>query len=292
MRVDGELSSEAQVLSGVPQGTVLGPLLFLLFINDLPSLVSSQVSLFADDCLLYRPIHSETDQVIFQQDLHKLGAWCDTWGMRFNEKKCNILRVTRSHTPLTRHYELNNHILEVVSETKYLGVTISDDLTWGSHVSHTTNKANSTLGFLRRNLTHCPKELKSLAYISLVRSVLEYGAPIWDPYQVGDIQKLEMIQRRAVRFIFNDYSYDSSPTQMLIELGWPELVERRRELRLALLYKIVHGEVAVPTESILVKADSRTLAQHEYKYKHLSANIDIIAIDTRFSHGPSDWDKL
>ncbi len=93
--MDGAASSWAPVESGVPQGTVLGPLLFLIFINDLPAHVTSQVRLFADDCLLYRTIKSEADQKTLQQDLKQLGLWASTWGMRFNPSKCVIMTIAR-----------------------------------------------------------------------------------------------------------------------------------------------------------------------------------------------------
>ncbi len=140
-------------------------------------------------------------------------------------------------------------------------------------------------------MKNCPRELKLLTYFSLVRLILEYGAPIWDPYRVGEIHDLEMVQRRAARFVMNDYEYDSSPTKMLQELDWPELEVRRRELRLALFYKIVHGDVAVPTEGLLIKADTRTRSQHSYKFRHLRANID----SYRHSFFPPtirDWEQL
>ena len=92
--VDGETSAEADVLSGVPQGTVLGPLLFLVHINDLPDCTTSKVRLFADDCLLYRKISSSKDQEELQNDLKKLETWAETWGMKFNAKKCYILSIS------------------------------------------------------------------------------------------------------------------------------------------------------------------------------------------------------
>ena len=103
--VDGSFSDTAHVGSGVPQGTVLGPILFLCYINDLPSSVSSDVRLFADDCLLYRPIKSKDDQKKLQEDLTKLERWADIWGMKFNPSKCSVLRVKRprakkNHLPL------------------------------------------------------------------------------------------------------------------------------------------------------------------------------------------------
>ena len=146
------------MISGVPQGTVLGPLLFLLHINDLPSVVSSKVRLFADDCLIYRNIKNKEDQIALQKDLNLLENWGNTWGMRFNAAKCNIMRVSRTRNPKLFNYSLTGQVLEEVMDAKYLGVTLSNDLEWSKHIM--TNKANSKLSFLRRNLKGCPEKLK------------------------------------------------------------------------------------------------------------------------------------
>ena len=195
--VDGRQSRSATVDSEVPQGTVLGPLLFLLHINDLPRVVDSQVRLFADDCLVYRSIRSEADQDLLQRDLSALELWGDTWGMRFNATKCNIMRISRPRNPLTRMHSLCNHVLSEADTAKYLGINLSSELCWSPHVSSVVSKANSTLGFLRRNLRKCPSKLKKTAYLSLVRSTMEYAATIWDPYYVRDIDSLEQVQRRC-----------------------------------------------------------------------------------------------
>ena len=168
--VEGETSDEVEVESGVPQGTVLGPLLFLIFINDLPEKVQSQVRLFADDCLLYRPIRSVEDQHQLQKDLTSLHEWADIWGMKFNPSKCYVLRISRSKQPLEYFYELSNHILEQVQENAYLGVLISEDLKWSKHITKTCKKATSILAFLRRNLKGCPMELKSVAFSQNVKT--------------------------------------------------------------------------------------------------------------------------
>ena len=189
--VDGAKSKPTRVESGVPQGTALGPLLFLLHINDLPGVVSSQVRQFADDCLIYWPIRVRDDQVSFQQDLLALERWGDTWGMRFNAKKCYIMHISRSTSPLTNFYSLCNQVLQSVDDVKYLGVTLTSELSWSPHIDHITHRANSTLGFLRRNLNRCPSKLKETAYLSLCSSVLEYAAPIWDPFLSKDKNSLE-----------------------------------------------------------------------------------------------------
>ena len=109
--VDGKQSSLIDVVSGLPQGTVLGPLLFLLHINDLPSVVSSKVRLFADDCLIYRNIKNKEDHIALQKDLNLLEIWGNTWGMRFNVAKCNIMRVSRTHNPKIFNYSLTGQVM-------------------------------------------------------------------------------------------------------------------------------------------------------------------------------------
>ena len=158
------------MVSGVPQGTVLGPLLFLLHINDLPSVVSSKVRLFADDCLIYRNIKNKEDQTALQRDLNLLENWGITWGMRFNAAKCNIMRVSLTRDSKLFNYSLTGQVLEEVMDAKYLGVTLSNDLEGSQHIATITNKANSTLSFLRRNLKGCPEKHKQTAYFSLLHS--------------------------------------------------------------------------------------------------------------------------
>ena len=290
--VGGAASSQTSVDSGVPQGTVLGPLLFLLHINDLPQVVSSQVRLFADDCLLYRDIRCRDDQVALQRDLDALRNWGDIWGMRFNAAKCNVLRISRSKTPHTNFYTLGGHILDEVNQAKYLGITITNELSWSAHTDITTNKAHSTLGFLRRNLRGCPSKLKETAYISLVRSTLEYAATVWDPELSKDTNALEKVQRKAARFVKHDFDRFSSVTSMLHNLGWKQLADRRRDLRLALLYKITHNQIAVPAESLCISKPARELrAKHKYKY-HIPRAITT-ELKTFFVHRTiPEWNSL
>ena len=122
--VEGESSKPCSVDSGVPQGCVLGPLLFLCHINDLPQRITSKVRLFADDFLLYRPLHSPCDQLLLQQDLAALETWAEDWGMRFNVSKCYLISIHISMHSYSSHYKLDNHILEQVEENPYLGVTM------------------------------------------------------------------------------------------------------------------------------------------------------------------------
>ena len=271
--VDGEFSPKANVASGVPQGTVLGPLLFLLFINDLPLQVSlgTAVRLFADDCLVYREVGTAEDQAILQKDLAALESWSTKWGMRFNPSKCDTMTIDRSRSSLSRQYSLCGVTLKEVEQAKYLGIIINNKLQWGSHVDSVAGRASNTLNFLRRNLKYCPKQAKQTAYFSLVRSAMEYGAAVWDPYLQKDKDKLEKVNRRAARFVANNYEQCSSVTTILKKLGWQSLEHRRQNQRLTMMYKIVHNLVAVPT-TLLIPADSRTRMQHQYKYRAMSTS--------------------
>ena len=160
--LDGATSDTAQVKSGVPQGTVLGPLLFLVFINDLPeSIKSAQCNLFADGSLLYKVIENQEDSDLLQLDLTALETWEETWQMSFNPSKCIVLRIALRNKKIQSEYKLHGHILQTEKASSYLGVTITDNLTWDKHIQNTTNKGNRTLGFIRRNLRECTVPVKA-----------------------------------------------------------------------------------------------------------------------------------
>ena len=251
--LDGEHSSAVDVTSGVPQGTVLGPLLFLCHINDLPDVVRSQVRLFADDCLLYRQIRSQRDHLKLQDDLTQLQKWASDWGMRFNAGKCMVMSI---NSKTSHFYAINDHILQHTSKHPYLGLTLSDDLKWSTHINRTARKANGVLALLRRNLGFCPESCKRTAYIALVRSILEYGAIVWDPFLRKNIECLEKTQNRAVRFICSDYTSreQGSITRMREKLNLPTLASRRQVLKLTSFFKVVEGLVpALPIENFLTK---------------------------------------
>ena len=142
-------------------GTVLGPLLFSLYINDIMVGIESEIRVFADDCVCYRQIDSTEDTSKLQKYIDQLGKWARKWGMRFQPVKCNIMQLTRKRIKkINAVYSLERTVLENVNNIKYLGVTISKDLKWNTHVSNVCTKANRTLGFLRRNLSSSPKMLK------------------------------------------------------------------------------------------------------------------------------------
>ena len=213
--VDRVSSNSAPVLSGVPQGSVLGPLLFLVYINDLPKCVSSDTGLFANNTLLHRPASSPDDAVALQADLTSLEEWEGKWNMDFNPSKCEVLHITNKRNSA---YHLHGVNLGVTKGGKYLGVTISPKLTWTKHIDKAVKKANGSRAFLQRNLRKCPRNIKELGYKTLVRPIIEYASTIWDPHT---IKKIKMVQRRAA-------NRRCSVTAMLQSLGWATL-ERLRQ---------------------------------------------------------------
>ena len=189
--------------------------------------------------------------------------------MHFNAAKCNIMRVSRTRDPKLFNYSLTGQVLEEVMDTKYLGVTLSNDLEWSKHIATMTNKANSKLSFLCRNLKGCPEKLKQTAYFSLIRSFMGYGATVWDPYQKYNSDKIERVQRRTARFIKSRYSRYSSVSDMLDVLGWTHLSQRRQEARLILFYEIINGLAQVPFEGVLVEAYKGTRRKHSMKLRQI-----------------------
>ena len=267
------------------QGSVLRPILFLAYINDLPEHVRSRVRLFADDTAMYLCISNISETNILQEDLYKLEKWEEVWDMSFNPSKCQVLHVTRLNTPIPSIYSLHNTELESISAAKYLGVTISDDLNWRTHIDIVTKKANQTLGFLKRNIKVHNQNLKSTAYKTPIRPQLEYASTVWSPHTATDIYKLESVQRRAVRWATRDYRQTSSVTTMLGNLNWRTLDQRRIDSRLVMMYKVTYDLVAITAYAYLIpnRKDSKfiqPLAQKQiststtnyYKYSFFPPN--------------------
>ena len=220
--MEDQVSSEAPVTSGVPQGSVLGPILFLAYINDMPDAITSKSRLFADDSIVYRQIDNDEDRHTLQDDLNKLHQWELDWGMSFNPSKCNVMNISKGQNPESNKYSLKETVLETVSPAPYLGVNISSNLNWHTHIKKTVAKANRSLDFIRRNLKGASQAAKTQAYLSLVRPQLEYCPTVWSPYQQKLVHDIEMVQRRAARFVMNMYGRESV-TALLEKLEWEEL---------------------------------------------------------------------
>ena len=262
--LDGKASNIAPVVSGVPQGTVLGPLLILVYINDLPEGITSTTRLFADDSIVYRKVRSVDDCFNLQQDLDRLQQWEKRWLMSFNQVKCEVLRVHKNRKPIDYTYTIHEQPLALVENVKYLGLNITKNLSWNKHIDIITKKAHNSISFLQRNLHTCPPKTKTQAYNTLVRPILEYSSVAWDPHTVSNTNKLEGVQRRAARFILNNYSHESSVTAMLNTLEWDSLKVRRTRAKAIMIYKVIYKLVAIPSSSLI--SNKVTTRGHQFKY--------------------------
>ena len=290
--VNGVKSDWVPVLSGVPQGTVLGPLLFSLYITDIIENIDSELRRFADDYVCYRVIRDIEDAVKLQEDIDHLGCWARSWGMRFQPVKCNIMQITRKRIKkINASYTLEGTVLNNVETIKYLGITIANDLKWNTHVSNICTKANRTLGFLRRNLAACPQDVKESAYKGLVRPVLEYGSSVWDPQSILLQDELEKVQKRAARFVTGNYTYETgSMTGILEKLKWESLKKRRKDSRLIMLYKGLRGAASIPIND-LVPPSRRTRNHHSLTFQTPLAGTDIYK-SSFFPQTIRDWNSL
>ena len=183
----------------MPQGSVLSPLLFLLYINDLPKYISPEyvARLFADDCVLYHRINSEEDAHKLQEDLDGLNKWERDWLMEFHPQKCQTMHITNKRKPITVPYTIYGHVLKEVDTARYLGSTYTNNSTGTTKISSVTKKANKACSFLQCYISQCPQITKELCYRTFVRPLMEYATVIWDPFTEANIRKLEMVQRRS-----------------------------------------------------------------------------------------------
>ena len=201
--------------------------------------------LFADDCALYREIKSQEDCRILQRDLDSLQNWEKTWLMQFHPLKCQVMNATNKKEKIHFAYNIHGQVLAVESTVKYLGVNINEKLSWNNHIQQVTKKAHNTLNFLQRNTANCPRATKILCYSTLVRPIVEYCSVVWDPHTKTNIDAVEMVQRRAARYVMRDFRRTSSVAEMLKNLQWNTLQQRRLQAKATLMFKIWKDLVAL-----------------------------------------------
>ena len=256
--------------SGVPQGSILGPLLFVIFINDMCSCVSkgTNILLYADDTKIWRQIRSEDDHCALQCDINALHIWATKNKMKFHTGKCKVLPVAppgklielrdvfNKIYPLRYiyYYQLDGNELEYVESEKDLGVHVTTNLSWDEHIDYIYSKASCRLGLLKRSLhfVMCPKQ-KRVFYIGIVRSLFEHCVQVWRPMSDSGILKLERIQKRAVKWILSEIDHSYNDTEYLSRLKKLEL--------LPLKYRFIYSDLLL-FHMIFYKNISIELPEH------------------------------
>ena len=269
--IRGTLSNLVHVLSGVPQGSVLGPLLFLIYINDLDCNIQNWILKFADDTKIFGKITDEMDRVKLQQDLQKLITWSDEWQMMFNVSKCKIMHIGKKD--ISGHYFMKSQQLEEVMEEKDLGVMITRDLKVSRQCQLAYNKASRILGLINRTIEYKHPDILIRLYKSLVRPHLEYSIAAWSPHYIKDKDLLERIQRRFTRMIptMRSLSYE----ERLAETGLWTLEDRRVRADLIEVYKIMHGLSPVNFNTFFEYSTNSNTRGHSLKLHKRRVHTDL-----------------
>ena len=239
--VNGKYSAWEKMISGIPQGTVLGPLLFVIFINDLPEDIESLIYLFADDSKIWKVIESMGDRETLQRDLQKMKEWSKIWLLQFHPDKLKHLQISRKPTEEDqRHtYFVGDDKAKRVGSEKDLGIHMDKRLEFEEHTDIKIKKANSMTGMIKRTFQFITMDMFNVLYKTVVRSGVEYGQAVWQPYMMKDIEKVEGVQRRATKMLhgLKDKSYE----ERLRLLKLPTLRFRRARGDMIETYKIIHG---------------------------------------------------
>jgi hypothetical protein len=241
--IGDNISEWEDVTSSVPQGSVLGPLLFTIFINDLPERIKNECRLYADDSKLIGVIEKEEDAIDIQKDIDSMQSWAKTWQMSFNYDKCKVMHFGKKNREQTYTMSLGQdeqpHVIEKSLVERDLGLMLSHDLKWVTQVEKATKAAKAIIAQIRNSFRYFDAELVRLLYVSLVRPHLEFAVPVWNPYLRKDIEKLENIQHRATRLAprlrKRGYEY------RLEQLRLTTLETRRKRGDLIQFYKVLNG---------------------------------------------------
>ncbi len=243
--LNGSPSDWSDVISGVPQGSVIGPVLFVIFINDMPASLNNFISLFADDAKLYGKSTSPEDHLSIQQDLSQLQKWSDEWQLKFNETKCKVLYMGNNNRKLQYTMDTIDKTVTLDESTneRDLGVLVDNNLTFDEHITLAIKKANQKLALIKRTFVNLDKTMLVELYTSLVRPLLEYGNVIWAPHLQKHIKAIEAVQHRATRLIpgLANLEYEDR----LSVLNLPSLSYRRLRGDMIEIYKYCHKKYDV-----------------------------------------------
>ena len=259
VNVDGVRSGWKKVVSGIPQGSVLGPILFVIFINDLPEEVFFNFcKMFADDCKLYGAVNQVN---LMQADLTNMERWSEKWQLPFNASKCKVMHLGTNNERMK--YVLYDRQLDTTNSDKDLGYYVDNELKFHVHTAAATKKANQIVGVIKRSYESLDAKTICMLYKAMVRPHLEYGNAIWGPYYQADIKTVEAVQHRVTKLIptLKDKTYEDR----LKSLKLPSLVYRRRRGDMITMYKLMNGLIRIDRMDLFTPPNTLQTSQRVYK---------------------------
>ena len=263
--IHGATSSSLPVLSGVPQGSVIGPIMFLLYINDLPEMLSCTSKLFADDAKVYSKNSTQEEREHLQNNIDTMCRWSDQWLMTLNIEKCKHMEMgpREKSTSYNITHRGAEHTLQKVDIEKDLGVHIDKSLSFNTHIQKTTNKANQIVGIIFRSFTYMSQDIFVKLYKSLVRPHLEYASVVWSPLHTKDKRAIESVQRRSTKRIpsLRGKSYP----ERLLALGLPTLEYRRERADMLQVFKILNNIDVLEMDKLFTLCEYRATRGHSKK---------------------------
>jgi hypothetical protein len=273
--VRGEFCSWMEALSGVPQGSVLGPLFFLTYVNDLPDWMKCQIRLFADDTKLWKEIATKEDSLELQLDLDNLMRWSNIWQLKFNAAKCKVMHV--GHTLETSYFlrvdDIKRQLAEITEE-RDLGVVVTNDLKPAGQCVKAAARAMSVIGMIGRQFRKLDKEDFLILYKSFIRPHVEYCIQAWSPYRRKDIQCLETVQRRATKLVegLERETYE----ERLQQLGFATLEKRRKRGDMIEVYRLMTGKERIQYQQFFNTAENvYNLRGHSMKLYKERPRLDV-----------------
>ena len=285
--INNDSSTSKNVTSGIPQGSVLGPTLFILFINDISNDIESQIRLFADDTKIFRAISETADNTILQADIDKLLAWSNKWQLPFNIDKCKVIHFGQNNDSV--NYKMyGNSVVKDESE-KDLGVLFDHKLKFSTHVRAIVSKANSRVGLLRRNFTNLSPTVFLPLYKALIRPLLEYASVIWNPILKGDQDEIEKVQKRATKLVrpISHLPYNVR----LRTLKLDSLRYRRRRADLIQVYRILQGTDNIDSNIFFTMSGDQRTRGHNKKLSKIRGNTSH-RLNSFSMRIVNDWNSL
>ena len=269
--IKNECSSWLKVTSGVPQGSVLGPIMFGIYVNDLIDGIDSHINLFADDTKLMRKVQNDDDCKVLQRDIEKISEWSRTWKMEFNVKKCKVVEFGKSKRRVHYDYKMGEETLKKTKEEVDLGVTITENLTSDKHIDKITSEVTNMLRRIKMAFSYMDMDMMKILINNMIRPRMEYAAVVWSPHTKKNIRKLERVQRAATKMVpeLSGLSYE----ERLRKLEIPTLEKRRERGDLIGIYRMVNGLEEVE-EGFLTLETGRTRG-HRKRLKKENCRRDI-----------------